>query len=93
MKSFWSVILTISVAFLLFVQLPACGDDDGGSATAEQACEHYCSCSFASNIPNCQSTCLSGIQAASDPSACASCTAGASCGEIEADACATACSY
>lgn len=78
---------------LLFTQVPACGDDDSGSSTAAEACEHYCSCSFASQIPNCQSTCVSGMNMANDPASCANCTASASCSQIEANHCENACAY
>jgi hypothetical protein len=76
---------------MLFSLVPACGDDDGGSATPEEACSHYCSCSFAAQIPNCQSTCITGINMASDSGACTKCTASSSCSQLENDSCATAC--
>ena len=71
--------------------LLACGDDGGSSATPESACNHYCSCSFAAMIPNCQSTCVTGINMAPNPGACARCTNDSSCAELEQNACKSAC--
>ena len=77
------------------MMLIACGDDDddGGSFTPQEACENYCSCSFAQMIPNCQSTCVSGIEMATDSAACAKCTGESSCSELESNACETPCAF
>ncbi len=86
----WAAVLAI-----LSVTLVACGDDDDGGSSGgsspEAACNNYCACSFASSIPNCQSTCVDGIGMAKDPGACASCTGSSSCSELENQACASAC--
>lgn len=84
--------LTVSLGLsLLFALVPACGGSGGGSASPEEACNHYCSCDFAAQIPNCQSTCISGINMATDPAACAKCTASSSCSQLQNNSCAAAC--
>ncbi len=87
---FW-LVAVLGVISLLFA-VAACGGG-GGSTTPEAACSHYCSCSFASQIPNCQTTCVAGINMASNPSGCAQCTGDSSCTELENDACENACTF
>lgn len=89
-------LLRILGLLLLMTQPLACGGDgdgDGGSITASEACAHFCSCPDADEIPDCRSTCVSGIQMATDPDACARCTATSSCSALWNNGCASACSY
>jgi hypothetical protein len=93
MNRYKRCLFAVICMLLLSALVLACGDDDngGGSVSAEAACSHYCSCSFASAIPNCQSTCVTGINMAKDSAACASCTNNSSCSELQNNSCESAC--
>jgi len=83
---------------LLVTQPLACGGDEGddgggGPVSASEACAHFCGCPEADVIPDCQSTCVSGIQMSTDPDACARCTAESSCSSLWNNSCASACRY
>jgi hypothetical protein len=69
------------------------GTGGGGNTSADSACTHYCSCSFASSIPNCQSTCVDGINMATNPTSCAQCTGSSSCDQLSSNACKTPCAF
>jgi hypothetical protein len=94
----WGMRILGVLGVLLLMTLPlACGGDDddggGGPVSASEACAHFCGCPEADDIPNCQSTCVSGIEMATDSDACARCTAESSCSALWNNSCASACSY